>query len=155
MIHKPNNMNTCIYCETIFTRNDNLLRHLQERCKSKKNFDELEKLKERLDKIVIENEQLKHKIYNLESTSSIITNNNNTINNNTKTQINNGTINNSNVTVQLVQFGCENIDEIDSNEVLNIYSKSTGGNILSNILKFINFNENYPQNHNICYSKYS
>jgi hypothetical protein len=27
--------NTCIYCDTIFTRNDNLLRHQRERCKSK------------------------------------------------------------------------------------------------------------------------
>jgi len=38
---------------------------------------------------------------------------------------------------------------------LNVYSKSTGGNILSNILKLINLNEKYPQNHNICMSDLS
>jgi hypothetical protein len=58
---KLNESNTimCKYCDGIFTRNDNLQRHLKERCKSKINFDELEKLKEKLKIIENENEQLK------------------------------------------------------------------------------------------------
>jgi hypothetical protein len=160
--------NTCKYCDGIFTRNDNLQRHLKERCKSKKYFDELEKLKERLNNIVFENEQLKKetetfKYTNTNNTQITNTNSHNTSNtNNTlnKNQINNGAINNgiinnNNVNIQLVQFGNENIDDIDSNEALNIYYKSTGGNILSNILKLINLNDKYPQNHNICISDLS
>jgi hypothetical protein len=153
--------NTCIYCDTVFTRHNNLLRHQRERCKSKINYDELEKLKDKLNLITNnyqtlekENEHLKSKMTDLETTT--ITNNN-TNSNNTKNQINNGVINNmnNNVNVQLVQFGNENIDDIDANEALNVYNKSTGGNILSNVLKLINLNDKYPQNHNICISDLS
>ncbi|AYV80289.1 MAG: hypothetical protein Gaeavirus25_8 [Gaeavirus sp.] len=56
---------------------------------------------------------------------------------------------------QVVQFGSENIDKLDMTEALKIYMQSTGGNILSNILKFINLNEKYPENHNICMSDLS
>ena len=61
----------------------------------------------------------------------------------------------NNLNVQLVQFGSENIDELDIKEALKIYLKSTGGNIISNMLKFVNLNEKYPQNHNICMSDLS
>jgi hypothetical protein len=149
------NMNVCLYCDKTFTRYTSLQRHLKERCKSKMYFDELELLKERLNNIVIENEKFKQEITELKETTLSSTNITNS--HNTKNQINNGVINNNNnnVTVQLVQFGCENIDNIDSNEALNVYSKSTGGNILSNILKLINLNDKYPQNHNICISDLS
>ena len=36
--------------------------------------------------------------------------------------------------------------------MMNIYLKSTGGNIFSNILKYLNFNPNYPENFNILIS---
>jgi hypothetical protein len=152
--------NTCVYCETSFTRHASLQRHLRERCKSKKYFDELEKLKERLNNIVIENEHLKKENEIIKNTNIINTSNlsnNNTLNKNqiNNGAINNGVINNNNVSVQLVQFGNENIDDIDTDEALNVYYKSTGGNILSNVLKLINLNEKYPQNHNICISDLS
>jgi hypothetical protein len=153
--------NICLYCESIFTRQSSLQRHQETRCKLKKNFDELEKLKERLNNIVFDVEYLKNRDVKIKNTS-INNNTDNSISHNTNqtNQTNNGVINNNsnntnNITVQLVQFGCENIDEIDSNEALNVYYKSTGGNILSNILKLTNFNDNYPQNHNICISDLS
>jgi len=141
---------TCIYCETTFTRHSSLQRHIKERCKSKKYYDELEKIKVKFEELKKENEELK-------ITSQIITTNNNNSNNTTNTlnKINNGTINNNNLNVQLVQFGCENIDELDIREALKVYLKSTGGNIVSNMLKFVNLNEKYPQNHNICISDLS
>jgi hypothetical protein len=146
---------TCVYCNKFFTRVDNLQRHLKERCKSKKNHDELEKLKIRLSNIVVENEKFKKEIIELKHTNNNVTNMTNNISNIlNKNQINNGTINN-NVNVQLVQFGSENIDDIDSDEALTVYYKSTGGNILSNVFKLVNLNENYPQNHNICISDLS
>ena len=42
----------CI-AKKIFSRNDSLQRHLKNRCKSKKTFDKLEKLKECIDNIKI------------------------------------------------------------------------------------------------------
>jgi hypothetical protein len=146
---------TCIYCESTFTRHSSLQRHLKERCKSKKYYDELEKLKIKFDSSKKEIEELKKQLNT--NNSKIITTNNNNSNNTTNTlnKINNGTINNNNLNVQLVQFGSENIDELDIREALKVYLKSTGGNFVSNMLKFVNLNEKYPQNHNICISDLS
>jgi len=165
---KNNDNNTCMYCETTFTKKNNLQRHIKEYCKSKKYCDELEKIKLKFEALMSnnehllkENEELKKQINT--NNSHILTTNNKNSNNITnitsntlnKNQINNGTINNNNLNVQLVQFGNENIDELDIKEALNIYLKSTGGNIVSNMLKFVNLNEKYPQNHNICMSDLS
>ena len=154
--NETNETNTCKYCEKNFTRNNNLQRHLNGRCKSKKNIDELEKLKEKFNFLVnnyqnlekenenlkIINEKLKHKNIN---TAQII---NNTITKNDNKQINNGIINN--VNIQVVQFGNEDINKLDLTDAIKLYLKSTGGNIVSNMLKYINLNEKYPENHNIC-----
>ena len=159
------NNNTCMYCNITFVQKSSLNRHLKDRCKSKIYFDELEKLKSKFESVINnnnsllkENEKLKKENEELKNTNvpSHIINNNTTNNNNLKNnQINNGTINHNNLNVQLVQFGNENIDDLDIKEALNVYLKSTGGNILSNILKFVNLNEKYPQNHNICMSDLS
>jgi hypothetical protein len=61
-------------------------------------------------------------------------------------KMNNETINEN---IEIVKFGEEDIEGIDMLEMINIYMKSTGGNILSNMLKYINFNTKYPQNNNI------
>ena len=152
----------CTYCNTTFTQKVSLNRHLKDRCKSKKYCDELEILKEKfksitseMDKLKKENNELKqnhtdNKVIN--NTTNNNTNNTNNINNNTNSnnQINNGTVNNNVNVVQLVQFGNENMDDIDIKEAFNTYLSSTGGNIVSNVLKLTNFNKNYPENHNIC-----
>ena len=151
----------CLYCNTSFTRNDNLQRHLNNYCKSKKYCDELEKLKEKFKSMADENEllkkennELKHTHTDNNQTINNINNTNNILNKNhilNKNQINNGTVNNNNVNiVQLVQFGNENMDDIDIKEAFNTYLSSTGGNIVSNVLKLTNFNKKYPENHNIC-----
>lgn len=74
-------------------------------------------------------------------------NNNKIINNK---QINKGVILNNNVSIQIVQFGNEDINNLNLTEAMKTYLKSSGGNIVSNMLKFINLNEEYPQNNNIC-----
>jgi len=157
IVNKGNTM-SCMYCDAIFSRNDNLQRHMKERCKSKKYIDELEKLKEKLNllsgsyqNLEKENENLKKENNELKNSNHQVTNIQNKINNtNNINNINNGIINNNNVNIKLVQFGSENIDDLDIKEALDIYMKSTGGNIISNMLKFVNLNEKYPQNHNIC-----
>jgi len=184
--HLTDNNFVCPYCNKIFTRNDNLQRHLNIRCKNKKNFDEIEKLKTDMkilfdnynkiknenNKIKNDNNKIKNDNVNLKklietdnfNLKKIIENNNvnfkkeiekiknvsenkKTINNNQK--INNGLIiNNSNINV--VQFGEEDIDKIDIIEAMKTFLSSTGGNIISNMICYLNLNSKYPQNNNIC-----
>jgi hypothetical protein len=73
--------------------------------------------------------------------------NNNLLNSNNKTTNN---IQNNNVQVNISGFGKEDLEKLNILEAMKVYLKSTGGNIISNMLKFINMNEKYPQNHNIC-----
>ena len=164
----------CIYCDKTFTRNNNLQRHLTDnRCKSKNNYDELEILKEKMNiiitnyqklennyqKIENENADLKKKIdeieiiqkgCNINNDPKIINNFNKTINNNSNKQINKGLILNNTVNVQVVQFGNEDIDKLNLVDAMKTYLKSTGGNIASNMLNYINLNKDYPENNNIC-----
>ena len=63
----------CIYCNKIFTRNNNLQRHLNDnRCKSKKNFDELEKLKEDMKIFIVNYQEIKNNYINLEKENEIL-----------------------------------------------------------------------------------
>ena len=158
------NNNVCIYCEKIFARTDSLQRHLNGRCKSKGNYDELEKLKEDMkiiiqnyQKIESENANLKNKIDeiviiqkegNKNNEPNVINKTiNNINNNNNNNQINKGVIINN---IQLVQFGNEDISNLNLMDAMKSYLKSTGGNIASSMLKYINLNEQYPENNNIC-----
>ena len=163
----------CMYCEKLFARIDSLHRHLKGYCKTKGNFDELEKLKEDMKLIIqnyqkIENENviLKKEIDEIkiiqigENNKPCVINNtvNNNNNNNNKNnnnnnninQINKGVIQNNTVNIQLAQFGNEDISKLNLRDAMKSYLKSTGGNIVSNMLKYINLNEQYPENNNIC-----
>ena len=164
-----NNECICVYCEKTFARADSLQRHLKGYCKSKGNFDELEKLKEDM-KIIIQNYQkienenanLKKEIdeikiiqiagnkNNKPRTINNKTINNNNNNNNNNNQINKGVIQNNTVNIQLTQFGNEDISKLNLADAMKSYLKSTGANIVSNMLKYINLNEQYPENNNIC-----
>ena len=149
------NKNNCVcsYCEKIFTRTDSLKKHLNGRCKSKENSDELQKLKEDI-KVLFNNYQIllneqKVSNKNIDSNDNIKTINNNQINNNNN-QINKGVILNNTVNIQVVQFGNEDIDKLNLVDAMKSYLKSTGGNIASNMLNYINLNKDYPENNNIC-----
>ena len=60
-----NNNISCSYCDKIFTRIDSLKKHLNSRCKSKKNYEELELLKNEI--MIIKNtyQHLENKYQNL------------------------------------------------------------------------------------------
>ena len=176
LIKKPeinSNECVCMYCEKTFARTDSLQRHLNGRCKSKINYDELDKLKEDMKLIInnyqklennyqnLENENgnLKKKINEIEiiqkegnknNDSKIINNTVNNNSNNSNNQINKGVILNNTVNIQVVQFGNEDIDKLNLVDAMKSYLKSTGGNIASNMLNYINLNKDYPENNNIC-----
>jgi hypothetical protein len=60
--------------------------------------------------------------------------------------INNGTINNKNIIIN--QFGNESISLLSQEDIKKLATSNF--NALVDIVKLLNFNENYPENHNFC-----
>ena len=102
-------------------------------------------LKKKIDEI-----EIIQKGCSINNDPKIINNFNKTVNNNGNNQINKGLILNNTVNVQVVQFGNEDIDKLNLVDAMKTYLKSTGGNIASNMLNYINLNKDYPENNNIC-----
>jgi len=143
---KPNINNcVCIYCEKTFARSDSLQRHVIKCCKSKKNYDDLEKLKSDMKflyenynnlqnnyhKIENENMNLKNKIDEIEIIKKEINNEPLIINNNNNNnlQINKSIVMNNTTNINIAQFGEEDINEIDIREAMKTFFNSTGANI--------------------------
>ena len=168
----------CSYCDLVCSRSDSLNRHIEKYCKNKKHIENMDVIQSKIkDTITITNEkyekleednlklhkdnkmlieileEYKHfiKENNLLKQSIPSVNNGSVINGNVNNgAVNNGTVNNNNTTINhIVQFGKEDISKCDLIEMMNIYLKSTGGNIFANILKYLNFNPNFPENFNI------
>lgn len=74
---------------------------------------------------------------------------NNNSHNTTNNTINNTMTNSNNTNNIVVQFGKEDLSKLDIIESMGIYLQSTGGNIIPNMLKYINFNPKHPENFNI------
>ena len=112
----------CKFCLTIFSHRNSRWRH-EKSCKSKKNkIDQLE------NKII----ELQNKI--------ITTNNTNIINNNNS--INNGVINN----IVINKVGEESLNKLTYENIKDIFRQHK--NCLHHAIKYVNFNENIPENHN-------
>jgi hypothetical protein len=157
----------CPYCEKIFCRKDYFNLHVKQYCKNKKYLDNMELVKEKINnlimlentkKIIDDNKKIIEIVENYENIiknndliknilpSVNINNNNNNKNNGT---INNGILNNTTIN-NIVQFGKEDISKFNIKDMMNNFTKSTGGNIYPNMLRYINLNPNFPENNNIC-----
>jgi len=120
----------CKYCKFEFTQFQNRWRH-EKKCESK--------IKEE-NKITL----LENKIMELESKINSKTNTKTNTKINTQTNNNNnGTINN----ITINQFGKENINAISVKEIKDLIKND---NYLVDIVKLLNFNEKYPENHSFC-----
>ena len=149
----------CDYCNFIFTRKDSLEKHLDNRCKVKKQqennkgqviftqllnkMDLLEQqnkeIKEQNNKILYENKKLKNNMIINENSD------NNTINYST----NNNTIGNL-INFQLVAFGKEDYKKLTEKEYKYILNDG-----FKSVLEFVNqlhFDKNRPEYHNIYIS---
>ena len=133
----------CEYCNKEFVRKDSLTRHLKNFCKYKKQNDD----KDLIIKTLIEEVSLLKGMVKKDCLSHN-TNSNNSMNNSHNKTTNNNI--NQNIQVNINGFGKEDLEKLDIKEAMNIYLKSTGGNIIPNMLNYINLNKNYPENHNIC-----
>ena len=162
-LHGFRNDLKCNYCNYTFTRKDNLLRHIYLRCKIKKKvFEEREviyqqlveqmmvqnknliKQTKQLEMVIQENKQLRQQN---ESLINKITDNRTGCNYQCNNVINsNNTINN----IQIVAFGKEDMDNI--NEKVSIYCMKRGCMAVPALIKYMHFNQNKPQYHNVYIS---
>ncbi len=160
--------NTCNYCYKDFSRPEHLRRHLNGRCKSKKEDDEtkqnifvllLEKEK-LLEKEREEREKQNNKINELQNQLTELTKNikeltektnisksNITNNNNTNTNCNNNINNITNIIIpsdKLAKFGKEDLSKITQNDFLKITNKQ-GYGIFMECAKLIYNNDSVNQ----------
>ena len=125
----------CSHCNKVFTRSDSLKKHIDFRCKLKKN--ELEKKDVIIKELKESNEELKMMIEKL-------------LNNNIN--INNGTINTANrdintTNIQINNYGSENIDYITDKVFKKLLEKPVSA--ITRLIELKHFNPNHPENHNV------
>ena len=118
----------CKFCNKLLSRSDSTSRH-EKICKVKINEETL------LIKMNNKIKELEKKINNKNDSKRI----NNTINN--------GTINNTTNNITIIEFGKENINKLPINEIKRLIRND---DYLYNIIKYINFNEKYPEHHSFC-----
>ena len=158
----------CKYCLKKYSKMKHLLRHELKLCSFKKELEEhnnnnnnnngddkyekiiaeykkmSEKMSEEIKAIKDENKKLNLKLSKLKP-QKLINNETNNINNGV---INNIICNNNNFTTQ---YGKENLNNIDNEHYLRlIQSSSTGSQLITDLIRMIHFNEDYPEYHNIC-----
>ena len=155
----------CQYCNKTFNKKFNMLRHLNN-CKIKKSKD-LEKINEKseitelretvillknkldaMENIKDELEDVKQKYNQISKTINNTTNNNNNINT-TNNTLNNQTINN-NINIQLRDYGKEDYSHLTKDELIRILNR--GFYSVPEMINFLHFNKNVPENHNIYVS---
>ena len=147
-----NNQFKCNYCNKLFSRKDNLDRHLSYRCKIKIQKDNekeeiFKKLLDKLEEIEKQNEELKNEMTKMKKKDKI-----QKINNLNKGTINNSVDNSNNnvINIQLVAYGKEDYDKLTEKEYKIIINK--GFKSIQEAVKSLHFNKNRPENHNIYIS---
>jgi hypothetical protein len=128
--NQKENLWECYICKKQLSCKQSKWRHEQKCKKSEKTILQSEKtiLQE-------ENDKLKEEIKVIKKQNKNIINN-----------INNGTINNKNIIIN--QFGNESVSMLSHEDIKRLASSNF--NALVEIIKLLNFNENYPENHNFC-----
>jgi len=149
----PKNENRCDYCLKTYCRTNVLKKHLLI-CKVKKR--DVEEKEEILTKLLEQNNKLESTIYQQkEQIEQLIKTNENLMNHmkikqnnrNIKNQ-NNGTINN---TINIIQFGKEDLSKIDNKEFFEALTQM-GYKIPAKMVEKIHINDKYPEYKNIYIS---
>ncbi len=130
----------CKYCDTQFTRRNNLNYHIKNKCPEKERHEKQKEIYEKkLDLMNSEIEKLKKGKYTRKTINYI----NNSLNSNNNT--NNNTLNSGN-TLNICGVGQEDVKLLNFAESESI--KSQGMNSIIGIIDKLNFNSRLPQNHN-------
>jgi Cu/Ag efflux protein CusF len=162
----------CSYCNSKFSRIDNLTRHFKI-CKVKEEFDKKnENYEKKISKLEKEIRQLKNNPSPINIPTDIILNNSANPNNNTENNIDNNSQNNSqnntqntisnnnnnsnsnnvnyidNKKIKIVKIGCENLSKLNEQEINTIFDSEIESSI--KMIEYVNFNARLPENHNSC-----
>ena len=144
----------CDLCNSCFTRNTSLSRHLEGGyCRVKKQNDNVDKKKideliELNKQLIKQNEDIKKELSqikksNKKSISSKITNTNNIKIDN----LNN--VKNENINIQINNYGSEKYENMDKKLFLEPMIKEIGKQIFLKMIKNVYLNPELPENHNI------
>ena len=134
----------CHYCLKLYSRSDNLYRHMRLNCKIKKQEDN--KKKDIYQKLLKENEELKKKLEEVENENKQMKTLGKTINNNSK-NCNIQNIENQNITLNLMAFGREDLEKIDVKFILEALKRGTSA--IPVITECVHFNAKYPEYQNV------
>ena len=118
----------CDYCDKVFSRKDNLTRHLQGRCKLK-NVDYKDLFYDMKKQLEEEKSEFKKHIEILLK------------------KVGNTTINNTQ-NIQLNNYGNENLSHITESLKTQLIKKPYG--MISKLIEHVHFNESHPENKNIA-----
>jgi hypothetical protein len=148
---------TCAYCDSEFTRKDALKRHMNNRCASKKDYDNkkreehillqhVQELKQKLDDQSKQIEELKKQKSNIKNIKNV---NNVVINSNSNNSSNNSNINNIGNSVSkninIVPHGEEDLSTIDLETKLDFLNTLDFSNIIPNMAKHLFINDDKPE----------
>ena len=127
----------CTYCNKSFTRSDNYNRHLNHRCKLKKQNNTEVELINKIENLLKEKEKMEVKI--IENNKINISNTNENSNNT------DNSISNNNIIIN--NYGNENMSYITHEYMQNIITSINSA--IPKLIEYIHFNPEYPENKNI------
>jgi hypothetical protein len=145
---------TIKYTEQLKNKDSQIDILIEQNCEMQKQNKELQKMILDLIKKETKNKTNNKNNWIVNKNKSNISNISNTLNTLNTSNINNSNINNGTVNNNItIQFGKEDLSEIDNKYFINlIKSNSTGAKIITDLVKMIHFNEDYPQFQNVYMS---
>ena len=163
MLHNSDNIkyNVCEHCNKSFSRNSSLKRHIENNCKEaltkvKNNIDntnEILELKKMVNVLLEKNNKLNETCNNNNNNNNNNSNNNN-VTNKIKKQFNNQ-LNNTNIKIDKIEFGKEDLDKLSDAFYINTLMNYSGAIIPSKIIEGIHFNLSLEENMNVYISDMS
>ncbi len=147
----------CHHCEQIFTRKDNLARHVKSFCPViKQQNKEKQAIFDQLLLLDTKNKELETKYKQLEETVKNLTNENKILqtitinnNNNSNNSITNNNTNNNTININIVPHGDEKLLERQLGELMLMVAARRGINIVEELISLVHFNPVFPEYQNI------
>ena len=158
----------CYACGKVFTRKDNLVRHLDKVCtaknKIKNNTKEIELINELFNKISIMEKKMSEMYQNNDKNNknndknaeivignNTLSNNNNINNINTNNNNNINNIANTNYDIKIIAFGEENLYDRISDDLAKEFI-SNGYQSVIQLVDYVHFNKDHPELQNVYIS---
>ena len=140
---EPNKLHICD-CGKSYSCKQSLYVH-KKKCNKQPCEKPMDSFMEKLEKVQQKNEELEEELKQLKAEKSVTTNRT-TTNNHTNNHTNIETQNN-NITINLNAHGCENLDYLTKNDIMESICHAFKS--IPNLVAKIYFNPDHPENHNI------